>query len=327
VSFPRRVAHKLRRGITGEGLEAEVTVAYRMAIRRYRLKAVLAEYGDTGAGVTDACRMEQVPLVVHFHGYDASQNEVLAVWRAGYQRMFREAAALVAVSRAMREKLAELGAPPDRVHLNPYGVDCDLFDRATPETCGPVFVAVGRFTEKKAPALTLQAFARVVVEEPSARLRMIGDGPLLSSCQALAGELGLDGKVEFMGPRPPIEVAQALREARCFVQHSLIAPSGDSEGTPVAIIEAQAAGLPVVSTRHAGIPDVVVEGKTGFLVEEQDVEAMAGHMLGLAASPELAAKMGQAGRELALSQYSQERSIAALWRIMEIAMERGPAPR
>ena len=328
LPFVHRLRHKLVRLATGRGLESELTAAYRRAIRRNRVRAVLAEYGEVGVVLTEACRLEQVPLVVHFHGYDASNEEVLTRMRDGYARMFSQATAIVAVSGPMLTRLLALGAPPEKTKLNPYGTDCNEFSGADPSRSSPVFLAVGRFVEKKAPELTLRAFALVVAREPAARLRMIGAGPLLEASRAIAAELGIAERVEFLGPSSHDSVRTAMRSARCFVQHSRVAANGESEGTPVSIIEAQASGLPVVATRHAGIPEVVLEGKTGFLVEEGDHEAMAERMYRLVANPELAGELGLAGRHRMLAHYSEEESLLRLWNIIResIRISEGASP-
>ncbi|HJQ32276.1 MAG TPA: glycosyltransferase [Pyrinomonadaceae bacterium] len=321
-STPRRAYHKLLRKLA-RGTPLATTAAYVAAFRRTGADAVLAEYGTTGAQVYEACQSARVPLVVHFHGYDASERAVLEEHRETYPAMFRAAAAVVAVSRAMQRKLVSLGAAPEKVHYNPYGIDLARFGGADPEAAPPTFLAVGRFVEKKAPQLTLAAFAEVLVEEPDARLRMVGDGPLLEECRAVARRLGIENAVEFLGARGHEEVQAEMRGARCFVQHSVEAANGDCEGTPVGILEASAAGLPVVSTRHAGIPDVVVEGETGLLVEERDVRGMAAHMLSLARDAELAGRMGRAARARATENFSMERSIGNLWAIIESCLPRG----
>jgi colanic acid/amylovoran biosynthesis glycosyltransferase len=316
LPFSTRVYHKLRRMTTGSGLEAETTAAYRKVIRSHLVRAVLAEYGEMGASAADACRLEGVPLIVHFHGFDASHSDTIAQASQGYSRMFLQAAAIVAVSRQMMASLETLGAPAAKLRLNPYGTDCLKFRGADPAGSGMVFLAVGRFIEKKGSLLTLQAFAEVQQQERSARLLMIGDGALLPQCQDFVAQHGLADNVEFLGPRPPTEVSAAMRSVRAFVQHSITASSGDSEGTPVAIIEAGASGLPVVSTRHAGIPDVVVEGASGFLVNEGDTAAMAARMLELARNPTLAGTMGRCAREHVLAHFSDERSLQGLWNII-----------
>jgi len=308
---------KAGRFLLGQPLQKEVTAAYVTAFRRHRAQAVLAEYGDTGTLSMDACKLLGIPLIVHFHGYDASVHSVLAEHRVTYPIMFRRATALIAVSKAMKQKLCALGAPAEKVFYNPYGIDCSKFTGSHPSSNPATFLAVGRFVEKKAPHLTLTAFAGVFEKNRAARLRMIGDGPLLEQSKKLTRDLGIDQAVTFLGAQAPAIVQAEMRNARCFVQHSVEAPSGDSEGTPVGILEAEASGLPVVATRHAGIPDVVIEGETGFLVAEGDVTGMAERMLRFCAEPQLADKMGNAARHLVLNSFRRETSLARLWAIIE----------
>lgn len=324
----RRIVHSVRRRVLGRAVQEEMTEAYSAAFQRAEVNAVLAEYGEVGADVVEACRRLQLPLIVHFHGYDASNYKVLAARRVGYDAIFECAAAIVAVSRTMEAKLLALGAPRERVHYNPCGVDVRLFSGAMPADSPPEFLTVGRFIPKKAPDLTLRAFARVHAACPEARLTMIGGGPMLEECRRLANELGIAEALELPGFVPPETVQRAMKSARCFAQHSVVAPDGDSEGTPVAILEAAASGLPVVATRHAGIPDVVVDGVTGFLVEESDVEGMATHMLRLARDPGLAARLGAAGRDRVRDNFEISRSLGRLWEIISAAMaRREPAPQ
>ena len=322
LPFRSLVYHKVLR-MFGAGLEREKTAAYVRVLRKHPVDAVLAEYGDTAVHVMEACRRVGVPLIAHFHGYDASLRSTLEQNAETYPRMFAQAAGIVAVSRAMREQLIALGAPPSKVHLNPYGVDCSAFSLAQPGTARPTFVAIGRLIDKKSPHLTITAFAKMLPRAPDSTLRVIGDGPLMARCQELVQTLGISHAVTLLGAQPHERVAQELREARCFVQHSVMAPSGDSEGTPVSVIEASATGLPIIATRHAGIPDVVVEGVTGFLVDEGDVDGMAEHMAHLANDAELAGKMGAAGRQRALEEFSMDRSLQRLWCIIESCID-GP---
>ncbi len=273
--------------------------------------------GTVGVRVVEACRLAGLPLIVHFHGYDASVHAVLEADAEAYPRLFQQASAIVAVSRAMERKLIEIGAPAEKVHWNCYGVDCDAFGGARPRDVGPLFVAVGRFVDKKAPHITLTAFASVSRQCPDARLRMIGDGPLLDPCRDLARALRVEDRVEFLGAGDSSMIQGELRNARAFVQHSIQARDGDCEGTPVVVLEAGATGLPVVSTRHGGIPDAVVEGQTGLLVDEHDVEGMAAAMLRLARDPELAGRLGEAARRKHRDEFFWvSGSIAGLWRII-----------
>ena len=317
LPFPRLVFHKLWRTIFRTGLEREKTAAYLKVLREYNAVAVLAEYGECGVWCAEACLQAGVPLIVHFHGFDASERATLEMFADTYAGMFQAADAIIAVSRAMRKQLISLGAPPGKIHYNPYGVDCETFFGADPENAVPLFIAVGRFTAKKGPQLTLTAFAELSKSSPDARLLMIGDGPLLDECKQLAEKHGVGQSVTFLGAQQHSVIQQEMRRARCFVQHSVVAPSGDSEGTPVSIIEAGATGLPVVSTRHAGIPDVVIEGETGFLVDEGDVRGMAECMLRMIKEPELAGRMGAAAQKHIRINFSRERSLGQLWNIIE----------
>jgi len=190
------------------------------------------------------------------------------------------------------------------------------FGGAAPADAPPTFVAVGRFVDKKAPFFTLLAFSKVLDSIPQARLIMIGEGPLWEAAQQLARALSISSAVDFRGVCPHAEVAASMQQARAFVQHSIRAENGDSEGTPVVVLEAGASGLPVVSTRHAGIKDVVVHGETGFLVDEADVEGMAGYMIRLAKDPQLAGGLGSAARKRIEVEFSMEKRIADLWTII-----------
>jgi colanic acid/amylovoran biosynthesis glycosyltransferase len=309
---------------TARPWEWEITQGYLAAFRECGATVVLAEYGTTGVAVWEACQIANLPLVVHFHGCDASKHDVLRDYTPLYAQMFDEAAAIVAVSTAMRNRLISIGAPAFKTHLNVYGVDGARFGGATPEQSGPTLLAVGRFVEKKAPHLTLLAFAKVFRQRRDARLRMIGEGSLLGPCRDLACGLGIDSAVSFLGAQAHDVVAKEMQSARAFVQHSVEASDGDCEGTPVAVLEAGASGLPVVATRHAGIPDVVEHERTGLLVEEKDVAGMAEHMLALIESPEQAGSLGRNAREHILSNFSMDKSIARLWAILQAAASNTP---
>ncbi|MGE4440331.1 MAG: glycosyltransferase [Desulfomicrobium sp.] len=302
------------------GVSYEIfTEAFSRFLNKNKFDVILAEFGNVGAKIYKACEQSGIPYVVHFHGYDATAIPTLRQFEREYHAFFKSAAALVVVSNAMLEKILEFGAPKDKVILNPYGVDISREDLAFPENSLPIFLAVGRFVEKKAPHLTIQAFSKTAKAFPHARLIMVGDGPLLNSCQELAEHLNILDQVHFTGIHSRRSVAKLMRQSRAFVQHSMTAANGDTEGLPLAILEAGAAGLPVISTRHAGIPDAVIEGENGFLVNEGDVEKMSEAMLSIAKSPRLAGWMGKNYRQRVVDHFSREKSIQGLQAILESA--------
>ena len=231
--------------------------------------------------------------------------------------MFDYASVIIAVSKHMVEQLVKLGALAEKVVYVPYGVEINKFAQAAVLKSPPHVLSVGRFVEKKAPYLTILAFKKVLERLPEARLVMVGAGLLHDVCSKLIKALHVEHAVELKGIVDHAGVAALMQESRVFVQHSLVPASGDTEGTPVAILEAGAAGLPVVSTRHAGISDAVIHGKTGFLVNEGDIDAMAEYLYQLLANPELASEMGKNAREHISANFSMDRSIEKLSNILE----------
>jgi colanic acid/amylovoran biosynthesis glycosyltransferase len=302
-----------------DSVASELTRLYAMAFRRARCQVVYVEFGQVAVLAMDACKRLDLPLIVHFHGIDAHSRLMLDRFGGRYPRLFEQAVAIIANSRTMEKALLDLGAHPEKLHYVPNGVDAERFRAGAPAEAQPTFLAVGRFAEKKAPQLTIAAFASVYRAHPEARLRMIGDGRILGVCQDLAQGLGVGDAVTFLGRQPHEVVADEMRRARGFVQHSVVASDGNTESMPNSILEASASGLPVVATRHAGIPEMVVDGETGFLVEERDVEGMARHMTRLVLEPGLAAELGHAGRRRMQESFSIDARIARLWEIVRAA--------
>ena len=290
-------------------------------LRQHQIEAVLTEYGLSGVEMAPICRDLKIPLVVHFHGFDAYRQDILRDYGGRYAELFATADAVVGVSRHMCRQLESLGAPPRKLHWNPCGFDPDLFEYHDAGRQPPLFLAAGRFTEKKAPYLTILAFERVHRVCPDARLSMAGDGDLHPTCEVLVSALGLGQAVRFLGEIPHREVAARMAEARAFVQHSITPPSGDREGTPVAVTEASAAGLPVVATRHGGIPDVVLEGESGILVDECDLAGMAEAMIELVRDAGVATAMGRAGHERVRQDFSLKAHIERLWSVISVCLE------
>jgi glycosyltransferase involved in cell wall biosynthesis len=290
-TLARRVAAKLL------GAAPEVLLRRRITrlLKRHRIDVVLAEYGPSGEAMLESCRRAGVPLVVHFHGIDAFHVKLLKD-HANYRRIIKEAAALVVVSREMEQQLLALGADRARLHYNCYGIDVEQFRAGRPDQAPPHFIAVGRFVDKKAPQLTLMAFHHAWQRDPSMRLTMAGNGPLWDSTRQLVQALGLEGVVDLPGVLTPDQVAARMAASRAFVQHSVVTAENDHEGTPLSVLEAMASCLPVVATRHAGIPDVVEHGVSGLLSQERELGPMADHLAQLARDPALALRMGQAGR-------------------------------
>ena len=257
----------------------------------------LAEYGPSGIKAMEPCKKSDVPLVVHFHGYDASSLLRLKPYRRQLPALFDNAAAVVVVSQQMKQTLERLGCPSPKLHVIPCGAPVTEFtitDAVENQPCR--FLAVGRLIAMKDPLLTLRAFARCVNYCPDVTLTMIGDGKLYEKAKKWVWNASIDGKVSLLGHQMIGVVREYMAQCSAFVQHSVTTSMGHVEGCPVSIAEAASSGLPIVATKHGGIPDEVVDEETGFLVEEGDWKTMGDRMVLLANNPELRRKMGLAGR-------------------------------
>ena len=243
------------------GVRTKALVNY---LKAHKIDAVFVEYGMVGALVTEACRIANVPLVIHYHGADVHHRETVASYLDLYKKAFKYASYLVAVSYDMVDELKKLGAPADKIIWSPCGVDTASFPQIDISATTPNFLSVGRFVEKKSPLSVIRAFKLVVEKFPQAKLTMVGNGPLFDDAKALIAELRLTESVKLTGVLKSEEIRALMAQSRCFVQHSVTAASGDMEGTPVTILEASSSGLPVVSTAHAGIKEAVINGENGL---------------------------------------------------------------
>jgi colanic acid/amylovoran biosynthesis glycosyltransferase len=225
------------------------------------------------------------PLVAVFHAADLT----IAKPRGGYAPLFREAAKLLPISRHWRSKLVELGAAPETIEVFHMGVDCARIPfrpRQFPSGLPARIASVGRLIEKKGFEYGLHAVAKA--ETLLSRLLhydVIGDGPLRPELEALVASLGLRERVRFHGPRTAQEVAALLDRSDVLLAPSVTAANGDVEGIPVVLMEAMARGLPVISSVHTGIPELVGHGESGLLAPERDPDALAEALASLLREP------------------------------------------
>lgn len=283
---------------------------------------VLAEFGTTGVQVLDYCRRLKLPLVVHFHGYDAYATDRPCHVYNRYQELFKFAHWLITPSDHMAKHIVGLGATPSRVKTIPYGVDTLFWSQRDPGSAPPNLLAVGRFVEKKAPHITIQAFALTLSRVRDAKLYLVGDGPLRNYCEQLVTSLKIAKNVVFLGWQAPERIRELHSLSRAFVQHSVVGTGGDREGLPVAILEAMASGLPIITTYHAGIPEAVVHGENGLLCQEFDLDTMSHNMSELLLNPQLASHLGANGRIRALKYFDIRCSIAELSALLNETIDR-----
>ena len=252
----------------------------------------LAHYGRWGRF---ACALRDLgliagPIATMFHGRDMSVY--LRKRPDAYRTLFRRGDLFLPISDLWRAILISLGAPDQRTMTHRMGVDVSRF-AYTPRTLAVGekvrFIGVGRFVEKKGFNDAIAAFARLGAV--NAELTLIGDGALRPKLEERARGLA----VRFTGTLANAAVAEELRCAHVFVLASKTARDGDMEGVPVALMEAMAQGLPVVSTRHSGIQELVEPGISGLLGDEGDVAALAANMARMVQEAERWPAMGEAG--------------------------------
>lgn len=268
---------------------------------------VLAEYGPMGAMVSETCACLKLPLHVIFHGNDASallrRPRIVKTYRRMFADIAQAGGTVICVSGQLADNLVRIGCSRDLIEIVPCGIKLENFAPGTPEP-GRI-LALGRLVEKKAPHLTIEAFGRIAARFPQARLDVVGDGPLRGDCARAIDAAGVGGQVTLHGSQPHAVCRDMLRRAAIFAQHSVTASDGDIEGSPVAVAEAMAMGLPVVSTRHSGIREQIADGVSGYLVDEGDVQGMAAGMAKLLADPAAAQRMGAEARARAIAGYDQ----------------------
>lgn len=299
-SLARHMARRLKEvcfGIKAPEWPKGMAVIWERYVYERKPDVALAEYGPNGMKAMESCKRSGVPLVVHFHGYDASSLLRFKSYRKQLPALFDNAAAVVVVSRQMKQTLERFGCPSPKLHVIPCGAPLTEFsvtDAVISQPCH--FLSVGRLIPMKNPILTLQAFAQCASRCPDVTLTIIGDGKLYGKARKWIMKADLSDKVKLLGHQSINVVREYMAKSGTFVQHSVTTHIGHIEGCPVSIDEAASSGLPVIATRHGGIPDHVIDGETGFLVEERDWKKMADRMVLLANSPELRRKMGLAGR-------------------------------
>lgn len=243
--------------------------AWERALRKHDARLLHVHFGNRALEVLPLARRLGLPLLVTFHGMDASSLLRDPVYRAGLKDLFAYAKVL-AVSDTMARRLEAEGAADVAVHH--VGIPLDAFPYVA-RTRKPAveWLQVSNFVEKKGHVYTVEAFHRL--GHADSRLTLAGDGPLRPEVELLCGKLGLGDRVRFPGKVSEREVAALMRDADVFVHHSVTARDGDQEGIPTVLMEAMATGLPVLSTEHAGIPELVTDTVTGHLVPERDVDA------------------------------------------------------
>lgn len=267
-------------------------------------------FGNVAVHLLPLLRGMDTPLVISFHGSDTTGAMAGPGYAAARNEMFQLADLVLCRSEQLAGRVAALGCAREKLRIMRSVLpSVEFIPRSAPPDGAWRIVQASRLVGKKGLATSLRAFAVFLRQHPNALFSIAGEGPLEDDLRGLAGELGVAGRVEFTGFLSQEKLSGLFLRSHIFL-HPSETVGGDVEGVPNAMLEAMAGGLPIVSTRHGGIPEVVSDGHTGLLCEEKDISAIAAALLLLAADPARYEKLARAGSDSVRQQFSATRQIA-----------------
>jgi colanic acid/amylovoran biosynthesis glycosyltransferase len=296
VSVPIRLARRV--GVSEDRLRDTAVGRF---LRRHGVTVVLGEFLDQFLDFVPLLDRMGLPYVVQGHGIDLSAALRIPGTAERYLA-YKSARAILTRCEFHRQRLIHLGLPAEKIHVNFGGVDIPPQPPQRGRDSCKRFLAVAYIVPKKGPIYLLEAFRLAAAQDADISLDIVGGGPLLPAVHQFVHACGLADRVRLHGVASEETKQRLQRECGVFVQHSITNPeTGDEEGLPASIQEAMAQGMAVVSTRHAGIPEAVVDGQTGLLVDEGNVEDMARAFLQVTSS---ASVLGHAGYLQAVSKHA-----------------------
>ncbi len=248
-------------------------------------------------------------LLTIFRGYDVS-GFVKHQGKDVYRELFQVGDRFLANCEFFRQRAIELGCPAEKISVHRSGLDCHKFTFTPryPDPAGTIrIVTTGRLVEKKGIEYAIRAVAQVAQSYPKLEYRILGDGLLREHLQKLIAELQVESIVHLMGWQNEQEIIATLNRSHLFIAPSVTAENGDQDAPTNVLKEAMAMGLPVVSTYHGGIPELVESGVSGYLVPERDVALLAARLTDLIEQSHRWAAMGRAGRSRVEADYNLHR--------------------
>jgi colanic acid/amylovoran biosynthesis glycosyltransferase len=292
----------------------------------HRPSLIHAHFGVEGVYALPLARKLGVPLVTTFHGFDATTTTG-ALIRSGLpswihyalsrQQLARMGDLFLCVSDYIRQRVIGMGFPQERTHVHYIGIDTEAIQPRQSDEESPIVLHVARLVEKKGTEYLIRAFTQMASKVPDVELVIIGEGAFRATLEAQTRALGMEARIFFMGARPHSEVMAMMRKAAVLVLPSVTARTGDAEGLGMVLLEAAALGVPLIGTRHGGISEVIVDGQTGYLVPEREVNMIAVRMHELLSDDALRRRMGSRARSLMESRFNIRKQIGRLEKFYE----------
>lgn len=314
--YPRSSAEEYFRSWTGGASFLSRKKLLKRFFDEQNVSHVLVEFGyaatDLGHEITEL----GIPVYCMFRGNDGSSRLKSATYRRLLKQVFSKLDGIISVSSHLLDNLADHGFVHSNSIVVPSGADTKLFVPGTPEN--GLCVSVGRMVSKKSPEVMIRAFSRCC-RKHDLRLELIGDGDLRRPMEELVRTLGIADRVKFHGHLPHDEVRQRVQSAMLYLQHFHTPPNGDSEGMPNVIQEAMSCGLPIVTTRHAGIPDHIEDRKNGMLVAPHDEDGFTQAIDGLMQSSSRREHIGEQARIYAMEHLDYRVSHQRIEKFMGLA--------
>ena len=236
-----------------------------------------------------------------------------------YTLVFEMSDLVLPICKDFKRKLVAMGCDSKKIKVLHSAIDTNKFsfkERSAPADGSITIVSTNRLVERKGTEYAIRAIAKVLKKYPNVTHQIVGDGPLRDDLESLIKELGVEGQIKILGWKNPDEIVDILDNAHMLVLASVTAEDGNQDGPANVLKEAMAMGLPVISTEHGGIPEIVEEGKNGFLVPERDVDAMAECIEYLIAHPETWSTMAKAGRAKVEQEYDMEKENDKLYTML-----------
>lgn len=275
-------------------------------LKNVDFRLIHAHFGHAGISAIPMKLTRNIPLITSFYGFDLGSDKDRL--RPYYKRLAASGDLFLALSEDMANDLHNLNFPADRIVIHHLGVDIEQFsiNRITNKDSF-VFTVVARFHEVKGIQFVIEAFKEFIKDKSmnDYQLRLVGDGPYFHELNKLVqGYNNIVFVNNFINENPRETVLTEMQLADVFLLTSITMPDGDKEGTPVVLMEAQACGKPCISTRHAGIPELVIDGVTGILTEEKNVQEIIRAMELLVQNEKFREQMGIAARNHIVSNFN-----------------------
>lgn len=296
-------------------------------LKKNRISLLHAHFGPEGWALLNMKRKLNLPLITTFYGYDASYLAREFLWRERYAELFQEGDLFLVEGPRMKKRLEGLGCPAQKIRVQRIAVDLKkiTYRLRRPKTEGRLtFLFCGRLVEKKGLMPALHAFRNLAKEGVSGfEFRVIGDGEGMAQAREFLQQENLASHVHLLGFQPHRVFYDELNRADVFVAPSVVSQSGDSEGgAPTTLLEAQAAGLPVVSTYHDDIPYVVIDGESALLSAERDIAQLKNNIRFFIENPKALAYFGRSGRDHIERRHNIELEAENLSQLYETLLKR-----